>query len=538
MHPLRLIGALFLSTTLAACSGGGTDSTEGTQDSPQSLPPEPSADTVATQCGTFRGSATEGVVAFKGLPYARPPIGALRWQPPAAPVCPLETRVADAFAPACAQLDADGNTLSLAEDCLYLNVWTPSGAFPSNDARPVLFFIHGGGNQQGSTSTERLGVTLYDGSRLAAASDAVIVTVGYRLGALGFLAHPALSAESADQRSGNYGLLDQIAALNWVQDNIAAFGGDPQRVTIFGESGGARDVCSLVASPLASGLFHGAIMQSGGCRQPALAQAEADGMTIARAAGCDATDSADCLRSASVQSLLDAIGPEVMDNAFVGENIGPVVDNHVLLDSPETVIAAGAHNIVPLIIGANADETGNSAPLNLSEAEYTALIRTQFGVPLGDIILARYPASSYASPAAAYVALSTDVQFICPARRLARAAAVYSQPVYAYRFAKAFESTLLQRFGAFHGIELIYLFQQISALQDYTATTADLAVESAMADYWGAFAHTGDANGGTNAVWEPYSAAADNVLQIAANIEQIVEPRADECAFWDTFSGP
>lgn len=539
---MRATIILFLNLLQLGCGGGGGDTGEssGSADNEIVVPPVTSVDTVATQCGSFRGRPDPGAVSFKGIPFAKPPIGSLRWQPPAPVDCETDVRPAQEFGAACAQFDADGNVLSVAEDCLYLNVWTPAEIFPTNLRRPVLFFIHGGGNQRGSPSHEQLGVSLYDGQRMAAVADAVVVTVGYRLGALGFLAHPALSGESVQQRSGNYGLLDQLAALQWVQDNIVAFGGDPQRVTIFGESGGARDVCSLVASPLASGLIQGAIMQSGGCRQQDLLAAEVEGQALAASIGCPSATDSSCLREASVQQLLDAVGVEVTDGAFVGRNIGPIVDEYVLQGSPDEVIAQGAHNPVPLIIGANTEETGVWARSNISEQQYEGLVRGQFGALLGDLILAQYPIEDYSSPAAAYVALSTDSQFICPARRVAQAAAVHSQPVYVYRFAKAFESTPLQGSGAFHGIELFYLFQKVSELQSYVASESDKKIEQAMADFWVGFAGSGNPNSageGLGVEWEPYSTDADTVLHIDSVTAQIIEPRLTQCEFWGGLGG-
>lgn len=541
----RLLVVSVYAFILVACGGGGGGSAAPVSEvaapvpapAPTPEPPATSPDTVATQCGRFQGVPAQGVVAFKGIPYARPPEGTLRWQPPQPVECADTVQPALAFAAACAQLDGTGTITSAAEDCLYLNVWTPTDTFPTTQRKPVLFFIHGGGNQQGSPDLQQLGVTLYDGAALASLEELIVVTVGYRLGALGFISHPALAAENTEGLSGNYGLLDQIAALEWVQENIASFGGDPGRVVIFGESGGARDVCSLVASPLANGLFSGAIMQSGGCRQRTQQQTEGEGREIAELAGCDSLTDSTCLRSASVETLLTAQGPEGGGGAFVGQNIGPVVDGYVLLESPEQAIRNGTHNQVPLIIGANTDETSRSVRsggANLSESAYEALVLAQFGEVLGSIVLARYPVADYASPTEAFIAVSTDSQYICPARSVAQSAAAHSQPVYVYRFAKGFESTVLAAAGAFHGIELFYVFQKTSELASYSASAADQAVEAGIASYWGGLASAGDPNAGTNvpAFWRPYTVAEDNVLRIDASTAEVTEPRAAQCDFW------
>lgn len=541
MYPFLFSVALVV--LLASCGGGGAGGNDGSVARPNDdtlepapVPPVASPDTIETHCGSFQGRALAGSVAFQGLPYAKPPEGELRWLPPQPPECAPGVQPAMAFAPACAQLDDAGNVTSAAEDCLYLNVWTPAEVFPAEVRRPVLFFIHGGGNQKGSPDLEQLGVALYDGAALSAQEDVVVITVGYRLGALGFMSHPALAAENPEGLAGNYGLLDQIAALKWVQENIASFGGDPERVVIFGESGGARDVCSLVASPLANGLFSGAIMQSGGCRQRTQQQTESEGRGIAEAAGCDSLSDSGCLRAASVETLLAAQGPEPGGGVFVGQNIGPVVDGYVLLDSPEQVIHDGAHNQVPLIIGANTEETGVSVrggSAALSESDYQALVRAQFGQVLGNLILARYPVADYATPADAFVAVSTDSQYICPARSVAQSAAAHSPAVYVCRFAKAFESTPLAA-GAFHGIELFYVFQKVSELENYPASAADIAIEDEVAGYWSAFASAADPNAGSGGLthWRAYSATSDNVLMIDASTREVVDPRGQLCDFW------
>lgn len=541
----RIIVTSFCALALAACGGGGGDTPmmDGTpMPVPAPAPPLTSQDTVDTTCSKYQGEVLPAGVAFKGIAYAQSPEAALRWQPPQAIDCFETVQTAMAFGPACAQLDDMGNVTSASEDCLYLNIWTPTAEFPAMEGRPVLVFIHGGGNQRGSPDLEQLGVTLYDGAALSAAENVLVVTIGYRLGALGFLSHPALAAENTEGLSGNYGLLDQIAALQWLQSHIAAFGGDPERVTIFGESGGARDVCSLVASPLANGLFAGAIMQSGGCRQRTIAEAENESLSITEAVGCDSLADSSCLRDASVEQLLLALGPELGGGVFVGRNIGPVVDGYVLEGSPEEVIRQGAHNQVPLIIGANAQETGVSVLGGggaIDADAYEALVRAQFGETLGALVLSRYPVEDYSSPADAFIALSTDSQYICPARSVAQSAAAHSQSVYVYRFAKSFESTVLANAGAFHGIELFYVFQKVRELAEYSASANDRAVEGEMAAYWSGFAATGDPNArSTNPVqWRPYDPALDFVFQVDGVTAEVAEPRAAQCDFWQGLRG-
>ncbi|NND65574.1 MAG: carboxylesterase family protein [Gammaproteobacteria bacterium] len=531
-------GLLVLSGLLVGCGGGS--STPDDIAPPVDPPMNTSVDTATTDCGAYQGliltDDVAPVISFKGVPYAAPPVGDLRWQAPQALDCSADVQTTFDFAEPCAQLEGDGSVTSLAEDCLYLNVWTPADEFPSDDVKPVLFFIHGGGNTRGSPSEFKLGTRFYDGQRLAARADAVVVTVSYRLNAFGFLAHPALSAENFETRSGNYGILDQIAALEWVQRNIGVFGGDPQQVAIFGESGGARDVCTLVASPLASGLFSGAIMQSGSCRQPTLSEREIEGVEIAEFAGCTSTTDSSCLRDADVLTLLEAVGAELNDGALVAENVGPAVDGYLLNDSPHVAIANGSHNLVPMIIGANTEETGNFGVTNLNVAGYENLVLLSYGAFFGNQILDAYPADNYPTPRDAWIALTGDAQFVCPSKRIAKSATQHAPPVYVYRFAQAFDNVLYGSAGAFHGIELFHIFQQTDNIDFYTQTTGDAAVEQAMAGYWSAFAANQNPNSGTLGFWETYSPTEDRVLLIGNDLGMVAEPLTAQCEFWDQFS--
>ena len=253
---------------------------------------KPSGATVVTDRGAVRGTAAAGVTDWLDIPFAAPPVGPLRWAAPELPACWRGVRSTQAFGPPCPQLD--NGTVIGSEDCLSLNVWKPANA-KATAPRAVMVFVHGGGNQQGSASNVVSGVTLYDGANLARTGDVVVVTVQYRVGALGYLASPSLA--SGTQPAGNYGLLDQVAALQWVQGNIGAFGGDPKRVLLFGESAGAVDTCMLVASPLARGLFSRALMESGACGASDTATSERVASDFAQAAGCTGADVAACLRA-------------------------------------------------------------------------------------------------------------------------------------------------------------------------------------------------------------------------------------------------
>jgi para-nitrobenzyl esterase len=322
-----------------------------------------------------------------------------------------------------------------------------------------MFWIHGGGHVQGGAPLANAGLRVYDGRRLAGKTGNVVVTINYRLGPLGWLAHPGLTNESGAAGSGNYGTLDQIAALEWVRRNIEAFGGDPGRVMIFGESAGGVSVCSLIASRLAAGLFHRAVIQSGGCNAKPLKEAGEFGMELAVKAGCGgAEDTAACLRGLELERLMRA-RPVEIDVAGRPSEYGSVVDGFVLTDTPSGVIAAGEHNRVPVIVGSSSDETSRSVPLIRNETEYVAAVRLLFPArTVAGEVLAMYPARDYASPRAAYVALTSDAKFICGARAAARALDEnQAEPVWRYVMTHAPENTppAFRALGAWHGLDAI-----------------------------------------------------------------------------------
>jgi para-nitrobenzyl esterase len=491
---------------------------------------------ITTQYGAVSGTMESGVYAYKGIPYAAPPVGALRWRDPLPPDCWPDVRDASSFGSRCPQL-SDGAVVG-DEDCLTLNVWTPDPT-AANGSMPVMLFIHGGGNVQGSASdTLRDGSYLYDGAVLARNGGAVVVTINYRLGVFGFLAHPALSTEPGQTNHGNYGLADQIAALTWVQQNVAAFGGDPARVLIFGESGGARDVCALVASPRAAGLFSRALMESETCDAAPLARHEAAGETLAQTAGCaDAADVPGCLRALPAQALVAALPVNVADslNSLSPLPYGPTVDGLLLPDVPLNVIRSGGANPVPLIVGSNADEMSLFAPRTVSAGQYESMVRRAFP-RLADKVLAQYPIDAYPSGRAAWVALTSDALFICPARGIARAAAAGLQaPVYRYLFTHTLSGAAGQALGAFHGLELRWVFGGITA-GGYRPTAAEQALSDAIIGYWSRFAATGDPNGAGAVVWPAYDPATDSYLGLDETIVAGHGVHTANCDFWNSLA--
>jgi para-nitrobenzyl esterase len=477
---------------------------------------------VHTTYGAYLGEALGDVTRYAGIRFAAPPVDELRWAAPAAPTCTPDVVVADTFAPACPQL-ANGSVVG-DEDCLFLNVWTPDRA----GAAPVLVFIHGGGNAQGSAGQTAGNTLVYDGVHLARDRGVVVVTIQYRLGALAWLLHDSLPGD------GNLGTLDQIAALTWVRENVAAFGGDPSRVTIFGESAGARNVCVLAASPLAAGLFDGLIMESGGCIVPPESAVRMESDAQIADVGCDVADVYDCLMTKTAEDLL-LTRPPVIEVAGRSSQLQPYVDGVVLLGQPDEEIAAGRHNHVAAIVGANSDETSTSVPELATEAAYTQLVRAQFGMILGDRVLAQYPAADFPTPQDAYIAVTTDSKFVCGARRDARAfAAGQTEPVYRYFFTQHLENApRLRDRGAYHGLELFFVFDNLF-IGGYRPTAQEEALADTIGGYWSRFAAGDDPNGDGAPTWPAYDAAADRTLVLGDPIETRDGIRTARCDFWDS----
>ena len=481
-----------------------------------------------TDRGAVRGSAIDGVTNWKGIPFAAPPVGPLRFSAPKPHACWRGVRDASDFGAPCPQVD--GGIQIGSEDCLTLNVWTPTKrAAP----RPVMVFVHGGGHLNGSAANEVAGVTLYDGTDVARTGDVVVVTVQYRIGALGWLADPALEPEGA---AGNYGLLDQIAALKWVQRNIAGFGGDPKRVLLFGESAGAVDTCLLVSSPTARGLFSRALIQSGACRADDRAAAERNAASFTQAAGCAGAPAAaaDCLRALPVSRVL-VTNPGSVDLTSIGRpRYGPYVDGRVIPEDPLTRIEAGRANRVPMVVGSNADETAIFVRNVQTPEDYYAALQGIVGAAGAARIVAEYPVDRYPNARAAMIAATSDAFFTCGAGRIVRAAvAGQGKPVYRYIFTHTMEGGTLRSLGAFHGLELFFVFGHL-ATTGYTPTPAEAALSTAMIGYWSRFAETGDPNGKGAVVWPEATAGADGYLDLNVTIAAGDGVRTAQCVFWDS----
>ena len=515
------------------------------------------AQTVKLAEGLVRGLVVgeqDEVHAYRGIPFAAPPVGDLRWRAPQAPASWTGVRECFEFGNASPQkpspmlatfpgmkLDAATN-----EDCLYLNVWAP--AKRDDKPLPVMVWIHGGGYVMGAASQR-----LYDATDLARRG-VIVVGINYRLGALGFLAHPELTAESEHKSSGNYGLLDQIEALRWVQRNIAAFGGDPQRVTIFGESAGGGSVFSLLVSPLSKGLFQRAIAESG----PTLnfvhlnkshygfKSAEELGLEFGKAVGApEGTGQVAAMRKMSADDLINGTpGMEEQRDFTIRGNLlrmAPVVDGWVIPDDPMTILAEGREHDVPLIVGANRDEGTMftmmaKLPRSLDElkAKFTENLGDTHAAAIGEL----YPATSLPQVRKAVTDFIGDFIFVAPARFVARHASGDQAPVYLYHFAHPPAGGSGKMLGAHHAAEVPYVLDNIE-LGGADAPAVDRELRDALVGYWIQFATTGNPNRDGLVEWPAYNSGSDQSLLVEEKVsvtDGLRKPKLDAIdAFMDTW---
>lgn len=472
-----------------------------------SVQPQPADPTlIKTGSGLVRGVAAGSVISWKGIPYADPPVGNLRWRNPQ-PMRPWsDTRAADKFGPACMQAD----NVPKSEDCLTLNVWRPAAA--AGAALPVMIWIHGGAMVHGSSA-------LYPADALAA-QGVVVVSMNFRLGRLGHFAHPALAAEAPDDVRGNYGYVDQLAALKWVHRNIAAFGGDPNQVTIFGESAGGGSVLAHLVSPMSRGLFQRAILQSPGTPgarakvipSTDLAAAEKIALDWSRSAGItgEGTAALAQLRELPVKRLTEgASGAETL--AALSAGAPPpgmamsIIDGRFLIQSPETALAAGRQAMVPVMIGAN------DRDLPIGSAQSKDELFAQFGSnsaearrlydPLGDQTLEELKQQVFA-----------DRTLVEPARHFANEMTRAGQPVWLYRFAYVSESQRGILMGCLHAMEIPFTLNVPAALVGDTVTPTDKLMGELASAYWVQFGKTGDPNGGGRPTWPRHDVAVDRLI--------------------------
>jgi para-nitrobenzyl esterase len=481
---------------------------------------------VETKSGPVLGTKTDDMRVFLGIPYAMQPVGSQRWKAPQ-PVKPWSGPLkATKLGSACNQPIRESEPLMMLtdEDCLSLNIWTP--ALSTDDRLPVMVWIHGGAYKRGSGGQ-------FVGKHLAAHGN-VVVTLNYRLNIFGFLALNALTTEDEDHlTSGNYGLEDQRLAMEWVQQNIANFGGDPNNVTLFGESAGGGSVCAHLVSPASDGLFQKAIMQSGPCDLDVpLKTAEQTGEKVVNMLGCDkAKDVLECLRGKSAEELL-----------AVKLSFYPVFDGVVLPNTQTQLLAQGAFSKVPVLLGTNKDE-GTRQTLffggmaDISEAEYQGAVKDMFAHSNidADAVLAQYPASNYLSPGWALATIQGEWQFNCVIRRSAHAMAA-DVKTYFYYLTYERSTTPMGEIGAFHTEDLELVFFETKR-KGFELKENEKDVSKALMGYWTRFAKTGNPNGYATVTWPSYNMVDDRYIEFGPDTAQVKSGLLPQCDFWDEWVG-
>lgn len=497
-----------------------------------------------TSHGVVQGLVVEGANAFLGIPYARPPVGDLRWKAPRYPKKWQGVLSVDNVPPHCVQSIFGFDRGQ--EDCLYLNVWTPS-LFPPKPL-PVMVWIHGGGFTVGHSYETT------PGQRLAKQGNVIVVSMNYRLGALGFMAHPELTSEGAGS-SGNYGMLDQIHALQWVQRNIKRFGGDENNVTIFGESAGGMSVCNLLVSPLARGLFHKAIIESGPCFSPypSLNFMEQQGLTMEQRLGCDKTENKmDCMRGKTSKEILAAM-PLAPGMVFGEEDEYwmPNIDGKLFVEQPLKSLQEGQFEKVPVINGNNANE-GSLLVMFGHEYQFKKLTPEKYPERIHYLVrdddkvkkvMERYPLSEYSDPGGALSAVFGDQSFVCHEKWTSDALARQA-PVYSYYFAYSdadFVLPKLRKLGAFHSAEVQFIFGDSMAWLKSKFGGKEKVLSDNMMRYWTQFARTGNPNGEadvsrTSVIWPEYGATGKR-LQLDTSLSEKSGADTDAlCHFWQDIS--
>ena len=512
-------------------------------------------DTVSTHDGPVRGVTNDDrtVEIFAGIPYAKAPVGDLRWRAPQ----PLTPRTgvftADHFSPAPIQgttrfstralsqvvqmplEDTFLNPYPVSEESLSLNIWRSTNSSPT--PRPVLVYIPGGGFATGSAA-----LPLSDGEALAARGDVITVTLDYRLGVFGFLSHPDLAAEADYGASGNYGVLDQIAALQWIRDNIAGFGGDPNRVTVAGESAGGESVCTLGATPLAEGLVDGIIGGSGACMGTAGNTEHGDQFDTREAAEDAGERLSTALGDASVQQMRDMSVDEILDasNSLAG-HWRPAVDGYVLDKAAAEIYASGEQLDVPTLVGSNADEASLAlaSPPRMTVADYEASVRDTYG-DNAERFLSIYPGDSEQQVLESTLKAQTDSVMTRAMLRWARLQTKTGhEDSYLYFFSHVPPDPGLEKYGAYHGAEVAYAFDNLRADSDSVYHKADYRLRDQMSGYWINFALTGDPNGNGLPVWPAVADAPDTVMEFGPDGGVVSpRPRADAIDFWLEYTGP
>ncbi|MBN2420489.1 MAG: carboxylesterase family protein [Deltaproteobacteria bacterium] len=512
---------LFLSLVLFTFACEKTPPTE-TTDTKEVKESAPLYATVAVSGGTIEGVEQDGIFIYKGIPFAAPPVGDLRWKSPQ-PVIPWEgVKKTDKFAPGPMQDTSFGAMLGgpqeISEDCLYLNVWT--GAKKTDERRPVMVWIYGGGFGIGMTSSPA-----YDGASLAQ-KGVVLVSVAYRVGPMGFLAHPELSAESG-RGSGAYGIQDQIAGLRWVRDNIAGFGGDPSNVTIFGESAGGISVSMLTASPLAKGLFHRAISQSGGSMTPprmTLAQAEEQGKKYLENLGANTIAEARSLGAEEIQKNTKGMG-----------SFWPVADGATIVENQYEVFETGSFNDTPVLAGTNSNEGGLFVMQPVTSDGFVKMVQSQYALGAEEILKA-YPHATDEEATQSAKDLMRETAFAWPTWAWATLQSRNGRnKAYVYYFDHRVEGV---PGGANHAAEIPYVFGNLGGpgpMNSRPATDEDRALGELISAYWINFAKTGDPNGDGLPEWPAFNEKENKVMYIDGDTGAKIHPDLDKIMAFDAY---
>jgi para-nitrobenzyl esterase len=583
----RFIPVLVMAILLGSCSASTSAPTAPGPTAPR--PTAPRTALVETTTGPVQGQDDGSLYTYFGIPYAAPPVGPLRWKPPQ-PAVPwtdvLETAGPEAAiiegapaiipVPKCPQSLAGGEVLApflgpVDEDCLYLNVVTPNGG----SDLPVMVWIHGGGFVLGEGVQTDGGTS---GTKLAETENLVVVSMNYRLGPFGFLAHAALTAESEHIASGNYGLMDQVAALRWVRENIRAFGGNPDNITIFGESAGAFSTCALLTSPRAAGLFHRAIMQSGSCERPwpTLGAGHTKGERFAELVGCDTeTDVLSCMRGKSWEELHEAWAPDPAESGLIGYEASlidvegkylqwtPILDGYFFEEQSALGTANGTFNQVPLMIGFTreegrlfgwlAEDENVGAGVDITEENYPDLVAYVLGGNAslaGTAIAGPYAPNNFADPGDAFSALVGDVIFRCPSLTQAGFASTYA-PTYVYEFRYPDAEFALDEVpflpsldrsqfvgwsdGAFHSADIQYVFgvPMLPSKSEFESGSVDEQLWRTIRGYWGRFARSGDPNGDGAVPWPMFDRDDPELLVLDEEVKTASDGPTDACRFWE-----
>ncbi|TFD87047.1 hypothetical protein E3T61_14385 [Cryobacterium lactosi] len=512
-------------------------------------------DVITTHDGPVRGVTNDdrSVEIFAGIPYAQPPVGDLRWRAPQPLTARTEVFTADRFSSAPVQgtskfftralsqvvdmplEDTFLNPYPVSEESLSLNIWRSSASTAA--PRPVLVYIPGGGFATGSAA-----LPLYDGEALASRGDVITVTLDYRLGVLGFLSHPDLAAESDYGASGNYGLLDQIAALQWIRDNIAGFGGDPDRVTIAGESAGGESVCTLGATPLAEGLVDGIIGGSGACLGTTGDTEAGDQFDTREAAEAAGQRVSTALGNASLQDMREMSVEQILaaSDSLAG-HWRPSVDGYVLEKAAAEIYASGEQLDVPTLVGSNADEASLAlaSPPQISVSEYQASVQQTYGNE-SERFLRLYPGDTEQQVLDSSLKAQTDSVMTRAMLRWAQLQTdTGTEDAYLYYFSHVPPDEGLEKFGAYHGAEVAYAYDNLGADNNSVYQKADYRLRDQMSGYWLNFVHTGNPNGAGLPAWPTVAQASDDVLEFGPD-GSVVSPRPRPAAidFWLHYNGP